>query len=286
MLVGIPGTGKSIIVSAFAKKIGWNAIAYRNIRSMWVGESERNLERVNNIALSLSPVVVFIDEIDQNLGQRGQSGDSGVSQRLLARFWEFMARPDLRGKILWIGASNRPDLLDPATVDRFGVVIPFIHPTPLEVFYVFKAIINKLDRKVDITESEFKEIIENAMKRCNGMVTGRTIAEVITKAAHIADLENSEGLIKKSHIEKALSLYSPNMNVLEHEFIALLAISMTSFVDLYPWMSVNGVRRQVVDSLPFYLEGIVDKVTGNVNKEVLNKRLAELKKGLFLRRIS
>ena len=129
LLVGPPGTGKSFYAAALAADAGVNMVAMRNLRQMYVGQSERNLEQVLAVAGSLSPVIIFVDEIDQAFSnRRGMNVDSGVEQRLLGRLLEFMDDKENLGKVLWIAASNRPDLLDEALLSRFRLRLPFLLP--------------------------------------------------------------------------------------------------------------------------------------------------------------
>lgn len=127
---GPPGTGKSFYASALAKSGGVNMVVIRNLRSMWVGQSERNLEQIFEVAKTLAPVIIFVDEIDQMFASRDRSVDTagGVEQRLLGRLLEFMDDKTNLGKVLWIAASNRPDLIDPALLSRFKLRLPFLLP--------------------------------------------------------------------------------------------------------------------------------------------------------------
>ncbi len=129
LLVGPPGTGKSYFAGALAQETGVNVVTMRNVRNMWVGQSERNLEQVFEVALALAPVIIFVDEMDQAFSnRRGATGDGGVEQRLLGRLLEFMDDKQNLGKVLWVAASNRPDLIDPAMLSRFRLRIPFLLP--------------------------------------------------------------------------------------------------------------------------------------------------------------
>lgn len=128
LLLGAQGTGKTVFVQATAYEIGIPMLVMKNTREMWVGSSERNLEFTLEMILAMAPVVVFIDEIDQVFVRRGTySGDTGVTQRMQASLFRFMSDTDLRGKILWIAASNLPNLLDPALLreGRFDDRISF-----------------------------------------------------------------------------------------------------------------------------------------------------------------
>lgn len=129
LFVGPPGTGKSYFAAALARDAGVPMFVMRNVRSMWVGESERNFERILEVARTLAPAVIFVDEIDQAFMSRSSGRtDSGVEQRLLGRLLEFMEDKSNLGKVLWIAASNRPDLLDAALLSRFKLRIPFLLP--------------------------------------------------------------------------------------------------------------------------------------------------------------
>lgn len=127
-LIGPPGTGKTMLAKAVAKGSDLPFLKIGDIRDKWVGESEKNADRVITLLRSLAPVVVFVDEIDQAFGSRGERGDSGVSQRIWAKFSEIQSDTSYRGKILWIWATNRPDIVDEATKrpGRLGdLKIPF-----------------------------------------------------------------------------------------------------------------------------------------------------------------
>lgn len=129
LFLGPPGTGKSYFAAALARDAGVPMFVMRNVRSMWVGESERNFEHILEVAHTLAPAVIFVDEIDQAFMSRSSSrADSGVEQRLLGRLLEFMEDKSNLGKVLWIAASNRPDLLDAALLSRFKLRIPFLLP--------------------------------------------------------------------------------------------------------------------------------------------------------------
>lgn len=129
LFTGPPGTGKSFFASCLARDIGIEMVTMQTIRGSYVGESERNFERVLRVATNMHPVIIFVDEIDQTFSSsRGHAGDGGVEQRLFGRLLEFMEDRNNLGKVLWLAASNRPDNLDAALLSRFRIRIPFLLP--------------------------------------------------------------------------------------------------------------------------------------------------------------
>src|SRR5579884_1230318 len=133
LLVGPPGTGKTFFVRALSYELGFNAVALRaeNVLGGIVGESERKLKQFFNFARALAPVAIFVDELDQSdMSRRGTGSGNPVAANLFNAMLQFMSDETLRGKVVVIFASNRPDLIDPALL-RFGrvdAIIPVLLP--------------------------------------------------------------------------------------------------------------------------------------------------------------
>src|SRR5260370_15702705 len=131
LLMGPAGTGKTRLAKALGKEsaVTFVELDLSKIFSKWVGDTERRLERALEAIVAWRPCIVFVDEVDQSVG-RGESGDSGVSNRVFKRLMEIMADTSLRGHLLWICASNRSDLLDTALLrpGRMDKKIPILAP--------------------------------------------------------------------------------------------------------------------------------------------------------------
>ena len=135
LITGRIGTGKTFLVQCWAGELGVPCVVFKNFRDKWVGATESNLEKIFAILRALGQVLVFVDEADQVAGRRGQdSGDSGLSGRVYAMLAKEMSDTRNRGRILWVFATSRPDLLevDLKRQGRLDVHIPLFPPQTAE----------------------------------------------------------------------------------------------------------------------------------------------------------
>lgn len=114
LFCGPVGTGKTFIVECLAGEAGVPVVKFKNFRDRWVGSTEGNLEKIFTFLHALGRCIVFIDEADQALGSRtsGSEDSGGVSGRVYSMMAKEMSNTRNRGKILWILASSRPDLIE------------------------------------------------------------------------------------------------------------------------------------------------------------------------------
>ena len=129
LLCGPVGTGKTFLVECIAGEAGVPVVKLKNFRDRWVGSSEANLEKILRLVHALDRCMVFVDEADQSLGKReSDSSDGGLGGRLYARFAEEMSNPRNRGKVMWLLASSRPDLIevDLKRPGRIDVKVPLL----------------------------------------------------------------------------------------------------------------------------------------------------------------
>lgn len=115
LLYGPPGTGKTLLAKAVANETNANfySIGGPEIMSKFYGESEERLRETFKQAQENSPSIIFIDEIDSIAPKREEvSGD--VEKRVVSQLLTMMDGLESRGKVVVIGATNRPDALDPA----------------------------------------------------------------------------------------------------------------------------------------------------------------------------
>lgn len=160
LLCGPVGTGKTYLVECLAGDAGVPVVKLKNFRDKWVGSTEGNLEKIFRLLKGLGRCFVFIDEADQALGKRdGGGSDSGVGGRVYGMFAEQMSNPANRGRIVWILASSRPDLIevDLKRPGRIDVKIPiFPTTTAAEGFSLIRALAKR--RAVELQESDFAAV--------------------------------------------------------------------------------------------------------------------------------
>lgn len=230
LLPGPAGTGKTVLAEAVAKESGINCCSLNlaKIMDKWVGSSEANLEKALQCIEALSPAIVIIDEIDQSGLSRDNSGDSGVSNRLFKRLLEFMADTRHRGRVVFIGLTNRPDKMDAALKrpGRFDKKVPILPPDVQERADIYRVMCRKYGIACELTEQELREAAENTEG-----YTGAEIEALVLKAAEVAEDSGAEA-IKAEHLRYALEVYRPTTQSIEE--MTRLALEECNDLDLLP----------------------------------------------------
>jgi transitional endoplasmic reticulum ATPase len=224
LMTGPAGTGKTAVAEAVAKESGVNCAILNPAKlfGQYVGNTERNLDKALRAVESLAPVIVFIDEIDQAIS-RGGGGDSGVSNRFFKRIMEFMSDTGHRGRVVFLAATNRPDLMDAALrrPGRFDKKIPFLAPDESEREAIFEV----MSRKYGIS---IKSIPTACVTATNGW-TGAEIEAAVVKAIEVME---DQGLTAQKALTYAVNTISPS--TADIEYMTLLAVKECNDRDLLP----------------------------------------------------
>lgn len=157
LVCGRNGVGKSYVMEAFAKELGWLCIELKNLRQKYLGETDIIFERVKNVLESFKNVMVLIDEADTVFGGRGENVHE-TEKRLTGNFIKMIGDPMNRGKIIWVFITSRPDLLLPDFIRRLEVKLGFFNPSGDD----------RLDFLVNILEAveiSYEELNKNDKKR-------------------------------------------------------------------------------------------------------------------------
>ncbi len=180
LLSGPPGTGKTLLAKALATACQANFISVKGpeLLSKWVGESERGVRETFARAKQVAPCVLFLDELDALAPQRGNS--FGATDQVIGQLLTELDGIEGRRGVIVVGATNRPELVDPAILraGRFDLLLEL----PLPDREARKAIfaIHMKNRPVASNVS-----IDALAKRTDGL-SGADIESICRRAANLA----------------------------------------------------------------------------------------------------
>ena len=129
LLFGPPGCGKTLMAKAIASECQANFISIKGpqLLTKWFGETEENIREIFNKARQSAPCVLFFDELDAIAGERGgDAAGSSISDRIVNQLLTELDGMGARKNVFVIGATNRPDTMDPAIL-RPGRLDQHIH---------------------------------------------------------------------------------------------------------------------------------------------------------------
>ncbi|XP_044727852.1 peroxisome assembly factor 2, partial [Chrysoperla carnea] len=167
LLYGPPGTGKTLIAKAVATECGLHFLSIKGpeLLNMYVGQSESNVREVFQRARDAAPCILFFDELDSLAPNRGISGDSGgVMDRVVSQLLAEMDGINDNTSIFIIGATNRPDLIDPALLrpGRFDKLLYVgISTDSTSKLMILKALTRKFNFSEDLLKDVVKILPEN-----------------------------------------------------------------------------------------------------------------------------
>ena len=209
LLYGPPGTGKTLLAKAVATESEANFILVNgpSMLSKWVGESEKAVREIFRKARQTSPTILFFDEIDALVPRRNTSSDSHVSERIVNQMLTELDGLEGLNDVVILGATNRPDIVDPALLrqGRFDRVILTSTPDEDGRKRIFEIYLEKMTLDNDIE-------ISKLAKNTKGYV-GADIEGVCREAAMMALREDIKcNVVKMHHFDSALEVVPPSIS--------------------------------------------------------------------------
>ena len=252
LIAGRIGTGKTFLVNCWAGELGVPCVVFKNFRDKWVGATESNLEKIFTILRALGQVVVFVDEADQMTGKRDAgSDDSGLSGRVYAMLAKEMSDTRNRGKIIWVFATSRPDLVevDLKRPGRLDVHFPLFPPqTPPEMKGLFTSVAAKF--KFPLKAEEIPDMPAGLQ------LAGNEIEAMLVRV--LRQYELADAAVKpalRDLLDAALKDVRPNPNTRKLEYMDLVAVKECTdnqfLPESYRSMAMESIERRLSELRPY-----------------------------------
>lgn len=230
LICGRIGTGKTFLVSCWAGEMGIPCVVFKNFRDKWVGSTEGKLEKIFAILRALGQVIVFVDEADQMTGRRDSgSSDSGLSGRIYAMLATEMSNTQMRGRVIWVFATSRPDLLevDLKRQGRLDVHIPLFPPSTSEEYH---ALLSSVARKlrVPIAEEDLPTL------PAGSEFGGHEIEAMFVRALRVFELQGEPRRSLKETFAEVAAGVRPNAHAKKLEYMDLVAVRECTDVRFLP----------------------------------------------------
>jgi transitional endoplasmic reticulum ATPase len=208
LLYGPPGTGKTLLAKAVANESGANFISIKGpeLKSKWVGESERLIRDLFRRAKQVAPTVIFFDEIDALVPKRGGNFGEHATETIVSQMLsEMSGLEELKGVVV-VAATNRPDMIDPALLRPGRIDRQILVPAPDE-----KARVEIF--KIHTAPMPLKSVdIKDLAKKTEGF-SGADIEALCREAAMDALREDMKAKeVTKKNFEEALSRITPSLS--------------------------------------------------------------------------
>src|SRR5215218_2244284 len=229
LLYGPPGTGKTLMAKAAANESEANFISIKGpeLLSKWVGESEKGVREVFRKARQAAPCIIFFDELDAIAPHRGADfGDSHVTERVISQLLTELDGLEILTNVVVIGATNRPDIIDPALL-RPGRFDRLLYVPPPD--YESRIQIIKIHTKKKPLAEDFK--IEEMAANTDGY-TGADIASVVSAAVMLALREHVDRYPLPEEAEKNTQELKIGMKHFEEAMVKIRPLSKQE-LDMY-----------------------------------------------------
>lgn len=270
ILAGAPSTGKTALATYVAQKSGMQAFIVNSVKNSLVGESERRLDVMLNLAREMGGIFI-IDEIDSlfNFDRNQGNNDSGVSNALSAKFLSFFSDEGLAGKTMFIGTTNRPGAISEAMLSRF-TIIPVLTPLREDMPDILTNVCNGLDENFNISSNDdFVKLL--AYRFFDNGASIREIRESLLASQLILREPLSPRVIQHS-----AAAVNPCLNRESYIFADLMALKNCKSASFLPFWDHQTNSPDPNFPYPKHLLDVLDDQF-YIEQYKLNRKLAELK---------
>ncbi|OLT48002.1 ATPase [Saccharomonospora sp. CUA-673] len=209
LLYGPPGNGKTFLVRALAGEGALNVFAVKGAELMdkFVGESERAVRELFHRAAEAAPALIFLDEVDALAPRRGASSDSGVSDRVVAALLTELDGVEPLRDVVVLGATNRPELVDPALL-RPGRLERQVYVPPPAV-EARADILRSAARNTPLADDVDLDELATSLERYSAADCSALIREAALTAMR-ESLEATE--VTAAHLDTARAVVKPSLD--------------------------------------------------------------------------
>lgn len=210
ILHGPPGTGKTLLARALATEAQVNFIPLRGpeLLSKYVGESERGVREVFAKARQAAPCILFFDELDSLVPQRGRSQGTDVTDRVVAQMLVEIDGIQPLGDVWLVGATNRVDLIDPALLrpGRFELKLAVGLPNEEERLSILRVHTARKPLAADISLAALAEETAGASGADLAMLCARAALAAVRRAVAAGESASQAGAaITRADFAEALT---------------------------------------------------------------------------------
>lgn len=238
LLYGPPGSGKTLLAKAVANESEANFISIKGpeVMSKWVGESEKAVRMIFKKAKQVAPCIVFLDELDAIAHRRGFDNDSGVSERVVNQLLTSMDGLETLEGVVVVGATNRPDMVDPALLrtGRFDRILLVPAPDKSARLEILK--VHTKDMPLESVD------LDELAEELDGY-TGADIEGLCREAAMVALREKKDARkVSMAHFQEGIKVVRPSLDEDTVKF----------YENLGKTMERGTARRQKEEVLGYY----------------------------------
>lgn len=263
LLAGAPGTGKTELARRLAAQAGVNCYRINSPKAGIVGETERRADLQFRILEQWAPNVGFCDEVTELLTTERPEHDldAGASRAVIGALLAYLGNENRRGRTVFLGATNCPWRMADALRSRF-IVIPVLSPVREDYAGIVATLASRVTgRPVDSSSQEVQAAAQIFFQK------GASPRHILSA---LSNARLALGRLETADIVQAAEDFCGDTGRASAIYADLWAIKLTTSKRFFPWYG------QPDYAFPDYLRGIVDPVSGEIDREALEAKITEL----------